>query len=84
VTRREWRQLLDERFGTVRQVSRERLIFPPRAPKRDDPDLGTDHNGGRYCRRCPLPEGHSVHTMPKQSREVSEVESRRLGERNEG
>lgn len=48
-----------------------------------DPTLGTDHRGRKYCRRCPLPEGHKVHTMPGQSREVSEVESRKLGERNE-
>lgn len=37
MTRREWRRLLDERFGTVKQVGRERLIFPPRPPKRDEP-----------------------------------------------
>lgn len=35
MTRREIRRLLDERFGTLRQVSRERLIFPPRPPKRE-------------------------------------------------
>lgn len=49
-----------------------------------DPDLGTDHNGGRYCRRCPLPEGHSVHDMPATPAHVTAAEQRRIGEKESG
>lgn len=48
-----------------------------------NPDLGTDHKGQRYCRRCPLPEGHDIHQLPEQHADISVAEARRLGERDE-
>ena len=49
-----------------------------------NPDLGTDHNGQRYCARCPLRENHDVHQMPEQPAAVTEAERRLLGERENG
>jgi len=48
----------------------------------ENADLGTDHRGKRYCARCPLAEDHQIHDMPEQAAEVTQVEARKLGERD--
>jgi hypothetical protein len=49
----------------------------------ENPDLGTDHKGQRFCACCPLPEGHDIHDLPEQPAHVAAAEARRLGERGD-
>jgi hypothetical protein len=47
-------------------------------------DLGTDHKGQRFCAHCPLPEGHSSHTMPETSQAARDRDAAVLGEKQSG
>lgn len=50
---------------------------------RHNTDLGTDHNGKRFCADCPLVEDHPVHDLPETTQAARDRDASILGEKEE-